>query len=149
MELNSTGNFKRIIKESGYHSRLRLSLCIFENVPPRLEKCRTDTNFLPKISRENTRTPRRRRKSENDLRRSKSYKTRSRFLTTLFPEENVNEMQTMQYADNLEKLKSRRNTYTSHRSTSYGLGRKRNSGRLLSIRSEGDVEKEKAGVLFE
>ncbi|XP_076070117.1 uncharacterized protein LOC143041872 isoform X4 [Mytilus galloprovincialis] len=55
----------------------------------------------------------------------------------------------IKYADNLEKLKSRRNIYTSHRSTSYGLGRKRHSGRLLSIRSEGDVEKEKAGILFE
>ncbi|VDH89404.1 Hypothetical predicted protein [Mytilus galloprovincialis] len=96
MDPNSTGNFKRIMKESGYHSRLRLSLCIFENVTPRLEKCRTDTNFLPKLSRENTKTPRRRRKSENDLRRSKSYKTRPRILTTLFPEENVNDVPTMQ-----------------------------------------------------
>lgn len=37
-----------------------------------------------------------RRKSENDLRRSKSYKTRPRILTTLFPEENVNDVPTMQ-----------------------------------------------------
>ncbi|XP_052077496.1 cyclic nucleotide-binding domain-containing protein 2-like isoform X3 [Mytilus californianus] len=131
MDSNSTRNFKRIIKESGYHSRLRLSLCIFENVPPRLEKCRTDTNFLPKLHTDNFKTPRRRRKSENDLRRSKNYKSRPRFLATLFPEENVDVVPTVQPLVRFRRAV--KNVQTLLKATVINNGQNsRNEGKLFS-----------------
>ena len=47
--MENDGYFHRVVKKSGYHAGLRLSLCIFEDISNKLEKCRTDVNFLPQL----------------------------------------------------------------------------------------------------